>query len=396
MIKNFLNKLFKKTDRFLVIEILSHFLRVSYIQADLNRRRIYLAKTFSSENSLDNPNETFLQLKKLLKKFEKLSNYQIILNLDSSLAATIYSTVSLIRNHQKEFIDEADLDNLISQAISKVLDRYRAKAAAKLKVADLDIILSDVKVKRIKIDGHKVVNPLGFPAKLVEIGIVQTFTNRNFIINLKSLLPKEKVVLISEAGASWASVLENSAEPKFLLINLFPRKSSIYFSSPNSFFYLDTFNWGEKNLVIALANNLIVNTDTAKKILNRYILSNCSDFFSRKIGKFLSEEFKVLIGEVEDRAKKNKVQTVYFLPFFALPSIAHFRSRLKILILSQVEGNEATDDLFGNKFGFEIKLNEQIKKKSIFPILAGWFQFYFLRGDDKIEKAAKRRIKWLN
>lgn len=393
-LKNILS-IFRKKERFLIIEILDYFLRVSHARADFDRKEIYLIKTLALENSLANLGETFKKLERLLKYFGNPSSYSIILNLDSAFATTIHSSVSLIRNHPREPIDEADLDNLISQAVWKMFDRYRAKVAFKMAASDLDVLLTDIQIKRIKLDGYKVVNPLGFQARSVEIGLSQTFVVRNFINSLKNILPKEKVILINEAGASWASTLrQNGDTDNYLFVNLFPHATSMFLAHGTNLLFLDTFDWGEKNLKASIAKNLSVSDEIAKTILNRYVSNDVSETFSNRISKILNEEFQILFKGIESRLKKTGVRTIYFLPFFVLPTQV-FPKGLKNHFKHSVKISEVNSELFRSKFNFDVKLKKSVFGKSVFPILAGLIQFYISPSDDRIRKMATRRIRWL-
>ena len=185
LIKNLISLLNKKED-FLVIEFLpGRLTRFSLVRGDPAGKALTLVKTVAGENSADN----FDFFKKSLKRFGNLNKYKIIVSLDSELASTVYSSISLVRNNAKDPIDEADMDNLVSQAVWKFFDRHRARVAQKLGVNDFDVLLTDVRIDGIKLDGHRVINPLGFKARSIEIQLGQTFTTRPLINELRPVLP---------------------------------------------------------------------------------------------------------------------------------------------------------------------------------------------------------------
>ena len=114
-------------------------------------------------------------MKKIAKNF---GGYKTILALDSDFAHTVNSSIGIIRDNPKETITESDLDNILFQALWRFFDRYRATAAGRLGVGDVDVVLSDIRVGEIKLDGHKVINPVGFKAKSAEIYLSETFISR--------------------------------------------------------------------------------------------------------------------------------------------------------------------------------------------------------------------------
>ena len=163
-VKEKLGKVFnilRRRERFLVLEILNRFLRASFIKADFSRKRLEILKIVSRHHEYESQDLILELIKNLLKGFGKLDRYRIIVCLDPALATTIHSTVVLVRDKPKEPIDESDLNNRIAQGIWRLFDRERSPAAVKMKSRDLDVLLTDVKVRRIKLDGHKVINPLG-------------------------------------------------------------------------------------------------------------------------------------------------------------------------------------------------------------------------------------------
>src|SRR3989338_8793274 len=169
------NNIFVKRESFLVIEVLPDFTRISLLFGDLERKELEFIRSKTSAG------RDYESLRRALKSFGKLSRQKIILSLDSDLAATIYSSVALVRENPRDPIDENDLDNLISQAVWKFFDRQRAKVAAKIGVNDFDVLLADVRIGSIKLDDHRVVNPIGFRARTIEVQLSQTFTARALI-----------------------------------------------------------------------------------------------------------------------------------------------------------------------------------------------------------------------
>ena len=100
-----------------------------------------------------------------------------------------------------------------------------------MNVTDLDIVLTDVRIRGVKLDGHKVVNPIGFKAKTVEIQFSQTFLLRDFVNSVKEYLPLNLISLVSENGTAWASVIAKAnLTDNFLLANLYGGKTLMFFA----------------------------------------------------------------------------------------------------------------------------------------------------------------------
>ena len=374
----------RKGERFLVVEIFEHNNRAAYIQADFQNKAIKFVKVLSH-----------LDLGKLLKKFGRLSKYKIILSLDSHLASTIYSSVVLVRENYKELVDEPELDNLISQAIWKFFDRQRNKVSAKLGVTDLDIVLTDVKIRGIKLDGHKVVNPMGFKAKTVEVQFSQTFLVREYINKLKELLPLTDGIFAAENGTAFASVMSKS-NPKdnFLIANIFKNKTLLFLFDGSQSGYLDKFNWGEDNLNKSLASDLSVESDVAGLVIHKYLRNEVSQSFKRRLEGLLLKELAFLARGLNVACKKTDAETIYLHPFFNFPAIfsGSFRSHFD----RQVDLSVLDHQLISKNFGFDIKFKNSGDVDASFSFLASLLEWYLSPHEDKMSQLAKRRVRWLS
>ena len=389
-----------KDDKFLVLEIFSaeggpasggenHILNKAVsIRANFQNKELKVAKV-----------RAHADLKKLLKKFSRfgrLGNYKIIVGLDSHLASTIYSSVVLVRDKYKELIDEPELDNLISQAIWKFFDRSRNKVAGKIGVADMDILLSDVRIRGIKLDGHKVVNPLGFKAKTVEVQFSQTFLSRSLVDSIKESLPLQQVVFMSENGAACSSVVAR-AQPvneSFLFANLYHDRTQLFLADGSQNSYWDRLGWGENNLKRSLAEDLALDAETAGLVIAKYSRKEASETFRRRFEGLLGKELDSLASSLNASSKKAGTRTIYFNPFFDMPEI--FAASMKSQFDRTVKFQKLSLDLISQNFGFDIKFKHKGDAEQSFCTIAALMEWYLSPHDDKMSQLAKRRVRWLS
>lgn len=394
LFSNFLS-LFQNEDRFLVLEILHHELRATLINADFTNKEIFVKKIWQTPISLENNSTSLDAIKKFLLRIKNLSKYWIILGLDSSLATTVYSSSALVRQHTKEPIDEAELDNLISQGIWKFFDRQRNRVAAKMKISDVDVLLTDVRIRGIKLDSHRVINPLGFQAKSVEFYLSQTFTSRAFIKEFKELLPENRLLFVTEAGAAWSNVLFKSDESEsFFLVNLFPEQTSLFHVDDGRVYHWSHVNWGEKNLHLALARHLAVSSETSGAIFKIYFENKGSPAFIKKIEKVLVEELRVLAKHLEAATNKADAKFVYLNSFYDLPPVV-FSPGFRGVFDKPIRMNLASSDFFGEKLGIKVKFKKGLKMNNRFATLAILLESHLSPQNDKISRMARRRVRWL-
>lgn len=392
-IKSFVYHIFHRYDDYLVMEILNHYLQLTFLKVNIDKKEILVTKNWFRPISDFRIDNILAEAKLLFKKIRRLKNYRLILSLDSQFASTIYASVPLVRSHPKEVIDEADLDNLISQAVWRFFDKNRLRVAQKLNVADVDVILADVRIRGIKIDGHRVVNPIGFKAKSVEISFSQTFLVRDFLRGLREFISNQRAVLITEAGTALNHVLAKALnEDSLNVINIFPNQTIIFSSAGSRIGHLDNFDWGEKNLNRLLYRHLRLDDLTAKTLIQRYIENGVSESFKRRLENLLLEEFRMFGHGLESLAQKNS--TIYLNPYFTLPALIHsdkFRNRLEepltILPLST--------QILTEKLGYAVKWKPSVSVKNPVSVLAAFLESTFLPEEDKINHLANRRVRWL-
>lgn len=386
----------KDGERFLVVEILKHCVTVSALTANFKDKKLFLAKFARKDISfLENPEEIFKKLKKLLFRFGKISRYKVVMSLDSRFAATIHAPVKLIREKPKTAINESELENLLSQAVWKFHDRNRNRVALKLNTNDLDVVLSDVHVKEIKLDGHKALNPIGFSARSVEVCLGATFTERNFTEILKSLLPKENILFLGESGAILAYVLSQSRqESPFLLVKIYPQETTATCFKENSIINAGSFAWGTLNLEKAVSENLNVAKDVAAGILSQYLGGNTSARFARHFEKILFNEFSNFGGELASFLKKTNNKNAYIYSISPLP-LAVCASAARHSFGRNLQLIFPREDFVADKLNFELKLKRGRDVTNSLLTFSAALAHHFCFQNEQINKIIKRRVRWL-
>jgi len=378
----------------LIIEISNQFVRVSFFKVNFSRKQIEAVKILSEANTLGNAATTLNLVKSILKRFRGSRRANIILSLDPVLATTIHSTVTLIRDKPKTPIDEPDLDNRIAQGIWRMFDRERGKAAEKMGVGDLDVLLTDVRVKNLKLDGHKVLNPLDFQAKTIEIQFTQTFNPRTFANEVRKLIPAEQLALMAENGSLEADMLAKLARVEsFLLVDLFDERVNIYLSDGSTVTYIDAVSWGKRNLLGTLSEFFAVSERVAEKIFRIYLAGEASPWMRKRIDRLLADEFRKLTEPLGKLTAKYNSEAIYLMAFFDVPDFV-FEPEFKHQFPGKVRILPVNHELLRAELGFEL-LSKTVPTQNLFSPLAALLEFYFLPHDDKINRIARRHARWL-
>ncbi len=378
-----------------MIEILNHYVQVTVLRTDFGHKEIRILKAFSRELPRLDPHLALKEVRRMLRKIPGLSQYRIVVGLDSLLATTLYASIPLVRTNPKEVIDEADLDNLISQAIWRFFDKHRFHIAQKLGVDEVDVLLTDVRIRDIRIDGHRVVNPIGFKAKTVEIFFSQTFVARNFMSELREAIPRERIDLLIEAGTALSHVLARArGDGAFYMANLFPSHTAVFAAAHPHFGHEDSFAWGGDNLTRYVSRSFHVDPETAAALLRTYADARGSEPFLRKFEGVVTHELGSFANGVESLVDRD-IPDVYVNPFIPMPAVifsSRFQSRfdrpLRLLPLST--------QFITEKLGYTVQYNKAASgirdPLMLFGVL---LELTLLPQSDTMSHLADRRVRWL-
>ena len=138
-IKKFLMR--DKKDNFLIVSFLEDELEIVVFQADFVNKDLEIKKIFKKELG-----EDLSYLKKIFSTVFYPRTYKVIFNFDSSLAVTNFSSIAVLRDRPQETIGEADLENLISQAIFNFFGPARKYASSRFNASELETLICDVRI----------------------------------------------------------------------------------------------------------------------------------------------------------------------------------------------------------------------------------------------------------
>jgi len=100
---------------------------------------------------------------------------QVIMGIAGELVKGNTTTIKYTRPQPKSKISLEELKDIISKVQRRAFDRARQILAWETGHAEMDVKLVNAAVVDVKIDGHKVTNPLGFQGREVQVGVFNAF-----------------------------------------------------------------------------------------------------------------------------------------------------------------------------------------------------------------------------
>ncbi len=390
--RRFFRRWFATYERYAVLEISNRHLQVSVFKYDRRRKRIVIAQSGRQEVQPKNTAELFSEAKKLLRSI-KVRYQSVIIGLDPDLCSTLYSNAAIIRQQPHVLIDEADVDNIASQAIWRLFDRQRQTIAAKLGVSEIDIVLADLHVNEVRLDGHKVVNPIGFKAKTVEFHFRQTIVARDVLRGLHGIIPPERLSGICETGAALANAVLHYTGESATVAVVTQERTDIFLAQSGKIRYQDSFPWGETTLTEACRRQLGIETEPAKVLLNAYASGGMSESCARRFEvQILDPELRIFANGLESLSLPGA--PVYCESYFKLPPIIfsdRFRKRQK----RQRRITQLSREALFTHAGFAVQLKDSQGFINMTPLMALFFEAVVFLPIHSINHLVRRRVRWM-
>ena len=375
-----------ESGKFVILEVTNNFVRAT--------------NTTVKDNSI-NINEVILEpieddnLEEILDSINIPQGSKVIILSDQNKAITYPAWVSVTRNDVKKEIDSGELENIISQAVWKFLNHYQEKAIAELKTTEADVVLANIRILGVRINKHKVLNPIGFKANTIEFLIEQTFIDRDLFRLIESKVsPKSEIVFVSQIGIieSLAAINFYNSEDKFNLVRLLPKNALVLEINTKARFTenitdpLVTLkhieNFDRSNLLYNITKAFDIESETSSKIYDLYIENKTSNKMRLFLKDLIYETWRDFSKNIKKHLKsksKNFLVSDY--------NVSEDCTKHEAPIFNSVDIKDIIQ-----KAGFEYDDKDNL---AVTTALAGLLGYHYSNREDELNKLAERRAKWL-
>jgi hypothetical protein len=381
-------------EKFLVLEVAPQGANALFLSVDEDRKMTVekIVKNVDLKKFLQSPLRRLSQ-KSWEGEWLFKSHRKVIVSADSSVATTMPVPLDFARDRAqwKDEVTLTELENLIAQAMAKIFTQCRSEAAKRLGVDDINTILVGAKADRFKIDGHSVMNPIGFAGRKVSLLLELTFTVRDVFENLKQFFNSPDEFFFIETPQAW---LLSAARIRELPLNLISITSSEEADSSaaklfvfekaggiHPILYRETLNWSFDKLFSEIVKALGVGIGEAKKLYRTFRAGELSPNAARAFQKIIRPEIDALLFEIE-RAKV--VGSVYFDALYPAPFDAPYK--YKSVTFENIPTREILDEL-------DLVVGD-VPPESL-RNLAPFLEAYFAKNASEINQKLRRRLHWL-
>lgn len=385
--------LFKPREKFLVLAIGPSGADGLFLNVDEDRNIVFekFANNLDLKKFLKSPVRSVAQKSWEGNYFFK-AHRKVIAVADSSLATTIPIPLDLPRESgtEKSEVVLPELENMIAQAMGKMFNQCRSEAAERLGIHEIDAILVGAKARNFKVDGHLVVNPVGFTGKKISLLLELTFTRRALFEDLKTFFnAPENFFFAESAQARLASLARARKLPLNLIVDEGPRGASLFTlekrKDGHPILHRRKMQWNFNVLFTRIGAELGVSEGAAREMYRAYLGGAMSATAERGFKKIIDPAVAQFLHEIGKEKLKGFIyaDADHDLPF-ALPS-RHGGTTFERFPLAELlqqlgfanwEGDYGTDAVISRH-------------------LLPFFEAYFDKSNSDINQKLHRRLHWL-
>lgn len=384
-------RLLAPREKFLVLEVTPHGANALFLSVDEDRRLIF-------EKYIENAD-----LKKFLRSpwrrvtqkswegnYLFKSHRKIIVSADPSLATTMPIPLDLSRERAQweSEITLEELENLIAQAMAKIFTQCRNEAAKRLGIDDIHAIMVGAKANRFRIDGHAIMNPIGFTGRKLSLLLELTFTTRDVFENFKQFFNSPDEFFFIESPQAWLLAV---ARARKLPLNLIAGSELFVLTKANGehpVLYREKLGWSFGVVFGQIAREFGVSEKTAKSLYQKYRNGNLSEAAERSFKKAIRSATDTLLDETE-RAKLGGF--VYIDAEHAAPfDLPH---KHKDVTFEKLPAAEILEEL---DLAFDLdSWADGPREAEVFRMLAPFLEAYVAKSTSEINQKLRRRLHWL-
>ncbi|HVO28628.1 MAG TPA: hypothetical protein VMT81_01445 [Candidatus Paceibacterota bacterium] len=388
-------RLLAPREKFLVLEITPDGTNALFLGVDEDRGLVF-EKTIPKADLarlLRSPLQRISQKSWEGEYFFK-SHRKIIVSADPSLATTMPIPLELSRERArwKEEITLDELENLIAQAMAKIFTQCRSEAAKRLGIDDIHAIMVGAKAEQFRVDGHAVMNPIGFTGKKATFLLELTFTSRDLFENLKQYFNSPDEFFFVESPQAFLLALSRVRRlPLGVLAPNGDRGTSLFIfqnvDGGHPVLYREAVGWSFDQIFRSIEDAFGVTRRTAKDLYHAYRNGELSETAARHFRKTLQPALDALLADVE---KAKVAGPVYFDTPYPIPFDAPHRHKGATFDVLPV--GELLAEL-GLKA--DPGISDDAMRAS-FRRLAPFLESYFAKDTSEINQKLRRRLHWLS
>ncbi|MBI4160174.1 hypothetical protein HY504_03330 [Candidatus Wolfebacteria bacterium] len=322
--------------------------------------------------------------------------YSVLIGAGSKEAMTMYGEVPMLRDNPKVALEDGELDNCVSKAVWQAFEEGKARAIRQLSVGDIDLLLRDVRITSVLVDGKPWVSGEGKGGRKVIVSFLLTFILRPFERDCVNALPRRAAMhFAAETMSAAAHFLSREAgEGNFLFAAPFEDRTDLVLAMNKHIAHYDSFAWGWGYCVRVLAQSYKLSSSVAQGILARLGAMNASPRVLRRLARDVEGELQTLLRGLDHAADRARVRSILLYA----PRLCGFQKFSKMVACIDKNTLFAGLDIVERdvtRAPRSLEITRPGEKKISFFGLALYAEYQSIPAHPLMNRFARRRMRWL-
>ena len=228
---------------------------------------------------------------------------QTIIGIAGELVKGTTTAVKYIRDDATLRISYKEMREIVDKVQEKAFEKTRSQLAWESGHREIDVKLVNAAIVDVKIDGHKVTNPVGFQGKEVEIGIFNSFAPIVHLGALETIAAGLGLDLLSVAAEPYAVArsigLEEKPDFSGIFIDVGGGTTDIAVVRNGGVEGTKMFALGGRAFTRRIAETMDISFERAEEIKINYSLGKVTEKVKQQVGEILLSDTEVWLSGVE-------------------------------------------------------------------------------------------------
>ena len=223
------------------------------------------------------------------------------------------------REDPEKEIDLPEFKNIVQKAQWKALDNIRKDFLWKNTQQGTEIKLINADITDLRIDGYKVLNPLGFKGKELYLTIFNVCIPLIHLSALKKIANLLNLELVNIIGQSYALDKALNFKNSFMVIDIGGASTEIVVIKNKEMIFSKTLSIGGRSFTNMLSKNLDLDYFLSEEIKIKYAKNQLSSDAKKKLREILKEIVLLWLNGVELLLEEISSNSKTPYPSFTLP-----------------------------------------------------------------------------
>lgn len=312
-ISSFFKKERIKGEKFLALDIGTEFVRalifkIEKDQTGKKEKSVILGLGSKKQRFENIRTELAIDIKGLIitcqeavREAEALSDLktdQVIIGTTNQFIKGSTTTLSYLLENPSEPIDFLEMKNIIQKVQWKIFNKIRQELSVETGLAEIEIKLISGTLVDLRLDGYKVINPIGFQGKELSLSIFNTYTSSIYLSVIRQIAKALNLKILAIVNGLYAIAKSVKLED-CIFIDFGDRMTDIALLRRGILEGVKSVNLGGRSFTKRLISDLGLAGKEAEEIKIRYSQGQVSTQAKRKIREILKPDLAIWLKGVE-------------------------------------------------------------------------------------------------